>query len=235
VLNIVWLRRALTFQVRPKGLFALASIHATNLAIVPKTFALVHESISVRLLRMKDAKHLERLVLGNRQWLKPWEATNPVGPNSFDIKGQSRGLLRQYDEQQGIPFVIELDGQLVGQLNVANILYGSVSSAVIGYWIAPEAAGRGVMTPAVALVSDYLFNIVGLHRVEINIRPENLASLRIVEKLGFRFEGLKERYIHINGDWRDHYIFAITYEEVRGGVLNRFLKGAVPDQRYPLK
>lgn len=200
-----------------------------------KTFALEHESVSVRLVRVKDAKHLEPLVLGNRDWLRPWEATNPFGPNSFDIKGQIRGLLRQYDEQVGLPFVIELNGEIVGQLNVANILYGSVSSAVIGYWIAPEVAGRGTMTTSVALVTDYLMNVVGLHRVEINIRPENHASLRIVEKLGFRFEGTKERYIHINGDWRDHYIFALTHEEVRGGVLNRFIRAQVPSHPYPWK
>jgi len=195
----------------------------------------MYESVSVRLLRMKDAKRLEQLVLGNREWLRPWEATNPVGPNSFDIKAQTRGLLRQFEEQQGMPFVAELDGEVVGQLNVANMLFGSVSSAVVGYWIAPEAAGRGVMTTAVALVSDYLLNVVGLHRVEINIRPENASSLRIVEKLGFRYEGLKERFIHINGDWRDHYVFAITHEEVRGGILNRMLRAGVPDLEYPWK
>lgn len=184
---------------------------------------------------MKDAKHLERLVLGNREWLRPWEATNPDGPNSFDIKGQVRGLLRQMDDNFGLPFVVIVDDEIVGQLNVANILYGSVSSAVIGYWIAPEFAGRSIMTKAVALVTDYLFNVVGLHRVEIDIRPENTSSLRIIEKLGFRFEGVKERYIHINGAWRDHYVFAITYEEVRSGVLNRWLNKKVPTLEYPWK
>jgi ribosomal-protein-alanine N-acetyltransferase len=126
-----------------------------------------------------------------------------------------------------------MDGRVVGQLNVANILYGSVSSAVIGYWISPEVAGRGVTPTAVALATDYLFNIVGLHRVEIAIRPENAASLRVVEKLGFRYEGLKRGYIHINGGWRDHLIFALLADEVRGGVLNRWLKGEVPPVEYP--
>ena len=182
---------------------------------------------------MKDAKHLERLVLGNREWLRPWEATNPEGPNSFDIRGQVRGLLKQMDDNFGLPFVVVVDDEIVGQLNVANILYGSVSSAVIGYWISPDYAGRSIMTKAVALVSDYLYNVVGLHRIEIDIRPENTSSLRIVEKLGFRFEGTKERFIHINGAWRDHYVFALTYEEVRGGVLNRWIQKRVPKLEYP--
>lgn len=197
------------------------------------TFALTHGAVTVKLLRQRDAKTLERLILGNREWLRPWEATNPFGPNSFDIKAMVRGLIRQLDDQSGLPCLIELEGEIVGQLNVANILYGSVSSAVIGYWVVPEAAGKGATPTAVALVTDYLFNVVGLHRVEIDIRPENTASLRIVEKLGFRYEGLKERYIHINGAWRDHFVFALTHEEVPGGVLNRWLKGQVPVLNYP--
>ena len=197
------------------------------------TFALTHGDVTVRLLRQRDAKTLERLILGNREWLRPWEATNPFGPSSFDIKAMVRGLIRQLDDQTGLPCVIELNGLIVGQLNVANILYGSVSSAVIGYWVIPEAAGKGATPTSVALIADYLFNVVGLHRVEIDIRPENLASLRVVEKLGFRYEGLKERFIHINGAWRDHYVFALTHEEVAGGVLNRWTKGQVGKLDYP--
>ena len=182
---------------------------------------------------MRDSKPLEKLILGNREWLRPWEATNPGAPNSFDVRSQLRGLLRQLDDQSGMPFVIEVQGVVQGQLNVANIMYGSVSSAVIGYWVSPEIAGRGVAPTSVALVTDYLMNQVGLHRVEIDVRPENTASLRVIEKLGFRYEGVKQRYIHINGDWRDHYIFALTGEEVPEGILNRYLRKQVPHQKYP--
>ena len=182
---------------------------------------------------MRDSKSLEKLILGNREWLRPWEATNPGAPNSFDVRSQLRGLLRQLDDQSGMPFVIEVQGVVQGQLNVANIMYGSVSSAVIGYWVSPEVAGRGVAPTSVALVTDYLMNQVGLHRVEIDVRPENTASLRVIEKLGFRYEGIKQRYIHINGDWRDHYIFALTVEEVPEGILNRYLRKQVPPQKYP--
>jgi ribosomal-protein-alanine N-acetyltransferase len=64
--------------------------------------------------------------------------------------------------------------------------------------------------------------------MEICIRPENEPSLRVVEKLGFRYEGLRRRYIHINGDWRDHFCFALTVEELPQGVLRRWLDGKVP-------
>jgi ribosomal-protein-alanine N-acetyltransferase len=197
------------------------------------SFALTHADVRLRLVRMKDVKALEKALLGNRSWLRPWEATNPHAPNSFDIRGMVRSLLRAVDDHTGLPFVIEHDGEIVGQINVANILHGSVSSAVIGYWVVPEVAGKGITPTAVALVSDYLYNVVGLHRIEIDIRPENSASLRVVQKLGFRYEGLKQRYIHINGAWRDHFIFALTHEEVPRGVLNRWLRGEVPKLVYP--
>jgi ribosomal-protein-alanine N-acetyltransferase len=200
---------------------------------VALSFALTHGDVKLRIAKMRDAKSLEKLILGNREWLRPWEATNPGAPNSFDVRSQLRGLIRQFDDQSGMPFVIEVQGVVQGQLNVANILYGSVSSAVIGYWVSPEVAGRGVAPTSVALVTDYLMNQVGLHRVEIDVRPENTASLRVIEKLGFRYEGIKQRYIHINGDWRDHYIFALTAEEVPEGILNRFLRKQVPPQKYP--
>jgi ribosomal-protein-alanine N-acetyltransferase len=200
---------------------------------VALSFALTHGDVKLRIAKMRDSKALEKLILGNRAWLRPWEATNPGAPNSFDVRSQLRGLIRQLDDESGMPFVIEVDGVVQGQLNVANILYGSVSSAVIGYWVAPEVAGKGVAPTSVALVTDYLMNQVGLHRVEIDVRPENTASLRVIEKLGFRYEGMKQRYIHINGDWRDHYIFALTVDEVLEGILNRFLRKQVPPQKYP--
>jgi [ribosomal protein S5]-alanine N-acetyltransferase len=193
---------------------------------------------------MRDAKTLESLVFSNRDWLKPWEATNPEAPQSFDFRGMVRSLLKQYDQQTSVPFVIEVEGHVVGQLNVANILYGAVSSAVIGYWLVPQladlvVAGRGFAPTAVALATDYLMGTMGLHRVEINIVPENSKSLRVVEKLGFRHEGLKKRYIHINGSWHDHYVFALTKEDLAGepskdaAVLNRWQSGRVPNLSYP--
>jgi ribosomal-protein-alanine N-acetyltransferase len=195
-------------------------------------FELNHGDIGIRVVRPKDAKRLEQLVLGNREWLRPWEATNPHGPTSFDFKAQVRSLLRQLDNQQGIPFVIIYKGDLVGQLNVANILYGSVSSCVIGYWLIPEVAGHGITPTAVAMAMDYMFDVIGLHRIEIDIRPENKASLRVVEKLGLRLEGLKRGHIHISNAWRDHYSFALTKEEVPQGVLARWIKGQVPKISY---
>ncbi len=182
---------------------------------------LTHGDISLRKLSRLDYPVLNRLLHENREWLEPWEATTPGIRRALDVKWLVRSLISQSKEGFGAAFVIEYQGQLVGQLNVANILHGSVSSGTIGYWIAKDFAGRNITPTAVALAIDHLFSEVGLHRVEIDIRPENHASLRVVEKLGLRHEGTKLRYIHIDGAWRDHHVFAITQEELPGSMLRR--------------
>ena len=147
---------------------------------------------------------------------------------SFDVKSSIRSLQQNARVGSGLPFVIEYDGELAGQLNVSSIAYGSLSSATIGYWVSERFAGKGLTPTAVALATDHCFFGVGLHRMEICIRPENEPSLRVVEKLGFRYEGLRRRYIHINGDWRDHFCFALVVEELPTGVLRRWMDGRVP-------
>lgn len=184
--------------------------------------------VVIRPIRLRDARVLERELLDNRGWLRKWEATNPHGAMSFDVRASIRSLQSNARGGFGLPFAIEYDGEFAGQLNVSGISYGSLSSATIGYWVSERFAGLGVTPTAVALASDYAFFQIGLHRIEICIRPENAPSLRVVEKLGFRYEGLRRRYIHINGDWRDHFCFALVAEELPTGLLRRWRDGKVP-------
>jgi ribosomal-protein-alanine N-acetyltransferase len=118
--------------------------------------------------------------------------------------------------------VITYGGQFAGQLTVGSIVWGSARSAQVGYWIDEAYAGRNVTPTALAMALDHCFFVVGLHRVEASIRPENQASRRVVQKLGFREEGLRHRYLHIDGAWRDHLCYALTIEEVTGGLLPRW-------------
>lgn len=177
--------------------------------------------VALRPLAKKDARKLQLLLEADRTWLSPWEATTPGIRYPVNARSMVSNLLYHQKNKSGLAFVIEYEGKLVGQLNVANILHGSVSSASIGYWLSREFAGRNITPYAVALAIDYLFDALQLHRVEIDIRPENVASLRVVEKLQLRKEGLKERFIHIDGGWRDHFVFAITREERSDTMLNR--------------
>ena len=187
-----------------------------------------HGPVGIRLVRPRDARVLQDELLSNRSWLRQWEATSPDGPVSMDMKLGIRRLLQQHRDGLGVPLVMEYNGQVAGQLNVWGIARGSLSSATIGYWVSERFAGRGITPASVALATDLCFTEMRLHRMEICIRPENQASLRVVEKLGFRYEGLRRRYIHINGDWRDHYAFALVREEVPEGVLERWASGRAP-------
>jgi ribosomal-protein-alanine N-acetyltransferase len=184
--------------------------------------------VTLRPVRLRDARILERELMDNRSWLRKWEATSPYAPMSFDTRASIRNLLSHSRSGNGLPFIVEYEGELAGQLNVSSITWGSLSSATIGYWVGERYAGKSITPLAVALATDYCFGPLGLHRMEICIRPENTASLRVVEKLGFRYEGLRRRYIHINGDWRDHFCFGLVAEEAHNGVLQRWRDGAVP-------
>ena len=181
--------------------------------------------VTVRPIRVRDAKALETQLRVNRGWLRRWEATNPGSGPFLDARSGIRLLRAMAREGTGLPLVMEVDGEFAGQLNVSQITHGSLSSCAIGYWVAERFAGRGITPTAVALAADHCFGPLGIHRVEICIRPENAASLRVVQKLGFRYEGLRRRYIHIDGGWRDHFAFALTVEDVPRGVLARWRAG----------
>ena len=159
----------------------------------------------------------------NASWLVPWDATVPPGgearPATF--RQLVRRLNRMARQGSTMPFAVEVDGVFAGQLTVNNIVRGSAQFCSMGYWLDREFAGRGVMPTAVAMAIDHCFTIVGLHRVEIAIRPENTNSLRVVEKLGIREVGYFPKYLHIDGAWRDHRVYAITVEELDGPMTSR--------------
>jgi ribosomal-protein-alanine N-acetyltransferase len=121
-----------------------------------------------------------------------------------------------------LPFAIRVDGRLAGQVTIDNVVRGALRSGYLGYWIDRSVAHRGMGSLAVALVCDHAFGPVGLHRLQADIRPENLPSQRLVERLGFRQEGLLRRLLDIDGDWRDHLTYALLAEDAPRGLLARW-------------
>jgi [ribosomal protein S5]-alanine N-acetyltransferase len=184
---------------------------------------LTSRAIRLRPLAYSDAQAWRTARQRSVEWLSPWDATVPPGgegrPTSF--RALVRTLRRAARKGTAYPFAIEVDGVFAGQLTVSNVVRGSAQFASIGYWIDHRFAGRGVMPRAVALAIDFCFTTAGLHRIEIAIRPENTNSLRVVEKLGLEQVGYAPRFLHIDGAWRDHRIFAVTAEEAPEGVVAR--------------
>ena len=183
---------------------------------------LEHGDITLRPMRWSDRKEWQAVRERNREWLGPWESTPPDGvKRSVRFVDMLLAVRKQARAGLMLPLVIEYRGQLVGQITLGNIVWGSLRQGYIGYWIASEVAGRGITTTAVAMLTDHALLDMGLHRVEINIRPENAASVRVVEKNGFHLEGLRPRYLHIDGDWRDHHCYVMTSESLLSGGITR--------------
>jgi ribosomal-protein-alanine N-acetyltransferase len=188
---------------------------------------LAHGDVLLRPIRSSDRRDWQRVREHNAGWLQPWEATRPPGeaevmPMTF--RAMVRDLRRQAAAGRCLPLVLTVKGEFAGQVTVNNIVGGSARFASVGYWIDRRFAGHGYMPLAVALASDYCLFGLRLHRLEIAIRPENAASLRVVEKLGYEEYGYAVRYLHIDGDWRDHRLFAVTAEQVPRGLLAHLLE-----------
>jgi ribosomal-protein-alanine N-acetyltransferase len=188
--------------------------------------------VVLRPYRRSDASAWAAVRRSNEAWLSQWEPT-PYGswhelnsPAAF--RAVYADLRRSARIGAAMPFAVCYveNGQerLVGQLTLGNIVRRAFCSAYAGYWVDSSVAGRGVIPTALALSVDHAFRAGGLHRIEVNIRPENKASRRVVEKLGFREEAYHPRYLHIDGAWRDHVGYALTSEDVtaEGGLLARW-------------
>ena len=179
------------------------------------------DQIELRPLRRRDRFRWMELRERNREWLKPWEATSPVPESGlFSFGGMVAGINREARAGRSYSFALYFAGRMAGQVTIGGVAMGAARTAHIGYWIDHRLGGRGLMTQAVALATDFCLNELGLHRIEINIRPENARSRRVAEKCGYREEGLRAAFLHIDGQWRDHICYVMLAESAPvGGVL----------------
>jgi len=185
--------------------------------------------VTLRPWRRSDRHDWDELRRRNAGWTGPWDSTRP--PESIDPPLTFAEMVRQFNRRarQGtmLPFAVDYRADdsgrpvLAGQLTISGITHGSASWAQAGYWVDQRWAGRGIIPTALALAADHCFFTLRLHRLEVAIRPENVRSLRVVQKLGFRHEGSIARYMHVDGDWRDHELFALHAEEVGPGLVAR--------------
>jgi [ribosomal protein S5]-alanine N-acetyltransferase len=174
--------------------------------------------VALRPVRLRDGPAWSEIRIRDEQHLAPWEPTTPGGWAQRHSAGEwpARWLLLRAAGRRGsaLPFAMTVDGRLAGHVMVGNVVREPLLSGYVGYWCDARLACRGVTTAAVALVVDHCFGPVGLHRLEATVRPENAASLRVLEKLGFREEGLFRRYLDVDGAWRDHLCYALTVEDL---------------------
>ena len=173
--------------------------------------------LTLRPLARRDRVEWEGVRDRNAAWLQRWESTVPGERSGRLSFGQlRRGLDQAGRDGLALPLVIDVDGRIAGQVQLFDVLWGARRSGSAGYWLAQEATGQGFATWALAALVDHALLDVGLHRVEVSIRPENAASLRVVERLGMPEEGRLRGYMHVEGGWRDHRSFAVLAEDLAG-------------------
>jgi [ribosomal protein S5]-alanine N-acetyltransferase len=169
--------------------------------------------------RTGDVPAFRHALRKNHAHLKPWSVAPTVGEDPTSLTSVSRTVLRNRREwKQGAAYVLYIaprddDAHVIGRIALGGVLRGAFQNAYLGYWIDVEEQGKGLMTEAVTAATSFAFSSTGLHRVQAAVMPRNLASQRVLEKVGYRREGMAERYLCIAGSWEDHQIFAVTAEE----------------------
>jgi ribosomal-protein-alanine N-acetyltransferase len=180
---------------------------------------IVTERLILRPPRTSDVPEVRRALRANSAHLRPWSVAPAPGEDPASLTSVSRAVLRHRREwKRGHSFVLfvspcEDEARVIGRVTLGGILRGAFQNAHLGYWIDAERQGHGLMTEAVRATTTFAFGAAALHRVQAAVMPSNRASLRVLEKAGYRREGSAARYLCIAGAWEDHVLFAVTTEE----------------------
>lgn len=179
---------------------------------------LAGKRITMRPLAASDFRAWSEVRHRNAEWLTVWEPQRQPSlpdPTTDRSAFTSRCLQRDRDRVNGVAyqFGLFIDQRVAGEVNLNNVIRGAMQSGTIGYWIDQHHAGHAYVAEGVALLMQFAFEQLSLHRVEICIVPRNDNSRRVMDKLGIRDEGIAQRYLEINGVWEDHIRYAITAEE----------------------
>ena len=171
------------------------------------------DGVYLRPAEMRDYAPWAELRQSSRAFLTPWEPTWP--PDDLTRAAFRRRVRRHAEElgrDEAYPFLLflERDDRLVGGLTLGQVRRGVAQAATLGYWMGAPYAGRGLMARAARAAAHFAFATLRLHRVEAACLPENAASVRLLEGVGFHREGFARSYLRINGEWRDHLLFAMT-------------------------
>jgi len=177
------------------------------------------EHVTLRMPVMSD--HLAWVALRREgtAFLKQWEPD--WSPDHFSKKAFSNRVFwarKTMEAGKGLPlFIIRRhDQQMLGAITLDNIRRGPAQAATLGYWIGPEFARMGYMSDALAAVVHYAFHNLDLSRLEAATLPENAASRGLLEKTGFKYEGVAQSYLQIAGRWRTHVLYANLRFDRRG-------------------
>jgi ribosomal-protein-alanine N-acetyltransferase len=152
-------------------------------------------------------------------FLQPWE---PIRNRDYETKGAFYARLgwahRAARQKSAFPFMIirSEDSRLMGAITLDNVRFGPAKTGTVGYWVGPDFVRLGYMSEALAAVVGFAFETLSLSRIEAACLPENQASRGVLEKCGFKYEGVAQSYLQIAGRWRTHVLYARLREDRRG-------------------
>ena len=175
--------------------------------------------VTLRMPEMRDHRAWVRLRRNGADFLKPWE---PIwAPDHFSKRAFSNRVFwsrKTYDAGRGVPLFIlrRYDQTLLGAITLDNIRRGPSMSGSLGYWIGADFARKGYMSAAIQSVVHYAFYQMDISRVEAATLPENAASRGLLEKTGFKYEGVAQSYLQIAGRWRTHVLYSNLRGDRRG-------------------
>ena len=163
--------------------------------------------VYLRNVGKQDRREFLSLMQKSQRLHDPW-ITPPLAPTTFD-----RYLARtQRDDHEGLLVCLNETHAIIGVVNLNNIIHGSFLSASLGYYAGAPYAGMGYMREGLEIAIQNAFREIGLHRLEANIQPENILSIRLVKRCGFYKEGMSKNFLYIAGAWRDHERWVIIHE-----------------------
>lgn len=174
------------------------------------------EGLFLRTPSLADYAAWAELRAASRAFLTPWE---PTWPADDLTRTAFRRRIRRYQseirEDHAYPFFIfrQSDYLLLGGITLSNVTRGMTQTSTVGYWMGEQHASRGFMTRAVKAIIPFAFGTLHLHRLEAACLPHNNASMRLLDKAGFRREGLARGLVCINGRWQDHIVYALLADD----------------------
>lgn len=180
---------------------------------------LMGEHIYIRLFEVSDAQAMLDLQIRNKEFFQLYSPKKKEDFYTLEIQiriMEDNVEQSKNDSKYAFGIFLKETDELIGNVTLSEILRGPLQSCYVGYMLDKQHNGKGYMTEAVRLVVEYAFKELELHRLEAGVMPHNLRSIRVLEKAGFRKEGIARKNVQINGKWEDHQVLAIIAEDIQG-------------------
>lgn len=185
--------------------------------------AIATERLMLRPPQMRDFEQWARLRRDSREFLSPWEpAWSSDHLTNRAFRNRVTWAERAIRQGEAYPLFIfrQKDGQIVGGLTLSNIRRQPAEAGTLGYWIGETYAMQGYMTEALMALREHAFRDLELSRLEAACLPDNLASRRLLERCEFKYEGVAQSYLQIDGRWRNHVLYAALRADRRGPMMD---------------